>query len=81
MAKKPTPAPRDKQGNVLPLKHDALVLLKNKFRTATTTYEPNRFGVSIPAGTVLPKTALILEDNYAGEDVADAEDKQVKLDL
>lgn len=81
MAKKPTPAPRDKQGNVLPLKNDALVLLKNKFRTATTTYEPTRFGVSIPAGTVLPKTALILEDNYAGEDVTTEDEKQVKLDL
>lgn len=72
MAKKSFPAPRDKQGNVLPLKHDALVQLKNKFRTRNTTYEPDRFGVVIPAGTVLPKSAVILDDRYAGEDIADA---------
>lgn len=68
MSKKPFPAPRDKSGNVLPLKRDALVQLKNKFRAANTTYEPARFGVHIPAGTVLPRTAVILDDNYAGED-------------
>lgn len=72
MSKKSFPVPRDKLGNVLPLKHDALVQLKNKFRTAAMCYEPNRFGVRIPAGTVLPKTAVIIDDNYAGEDVADA---------
>lgn len=62
-------APRDEKGNVLPLKNDALVRFKNKFRLGGMTYLPDRFGVLVRKGTVLPKTAVILDDSYAGPDV------------
>lgn len=62
--------PEDKDGNILPLKKTALVRLRNKFRAATgITYEPSRFGVSIPAGTILPRSAEIVDDDYRGADM------------
>lgn len=60
----------DADGKVKPLKKDALVRLKNKFRDSNgVTYEPSRFGVFIPKGTVLPKTAEIVDPDYSGEDM------------
>jgi len=74
-----------------PLPWPALVKFKVKFRAGNgVTYEPRRFGVEVPAGIVLPKTAVVLEADYGGKDVegpvsAKATDfsdpNQVKLDL
>lgn len=86
MSKKPVTA---KVGEPLP--RPALVKFKVKFRAGNgVTYEPRRFGVEVPAGLSLPKTAIILDDDYGGEDLAGppsaksadfSDPNQVKFDL
>lgn len=68
--KKFAPPPMNEKGEVQPLKHNALVRLKVKFRGADgVTYEPSRFGVQVPKGTILPKSAEIVDDDYRGRDM------------
>lgn len=43
------------------LENDSLVRLKRPFRVGLETYPPSRFGVVIPAGTVLPRDAIVLK--------------------
>jgi hypothetical protein len=47
---------------VPPLKTNALVRFKRPFRLGLQTFPVTRFGVMVPAGTVLPRDAVILKE-------------------